>query len=240
VRDVVQYVDSHFRTLPSAEARGLAGHGIGGLGALELALAHPEVFGCVYAMSPALFDANGLSDFGIANPDQLRKWQELWRQWDGLCEQDRRHRFRDYIQTRLNSPNRKVSWEGFCLAYTAAVAPDPTRPYPHIAIPSAGASGTVTREFREHLEEGMGGWEGKVARYLAKGQPLRLIVLEYGRDDEYAGLRRGSDYVAAMMRSRGMAVALEIHGGTHDSALRKRLETGMLPAMAKALNQSGS
>jgi hypothetical protein len=51
--------------------------------------------------------------------------------------------------------------------------------------------------------------------------------------DEQAGLR-----LLLGRSSRGMAVALEIHGGTHDSALRKRLETAMLPA--ERLRKDGS
>ncbi len=43
VKDVVEYVDSHFRTIPSAAARGLAGHGMGGTGALELGQAPGSV-----------------------------------------------------------------------------------------------------------------------------------------------------------------------------------------------------
>jgi len=82
----------------------------------------------------------------------------------------------------------------------------------------------------------MGGWEGKIARYLAKGIPLQSIVLEYGRDDQYAGLRRGTEYVAELMRSRGMPVSLKVSEGTHDSALRKRLETALLPSMAATLS----
>src|SRR5438067_12746368 len=50
-RDVVAYVDSHYRTVAGAEGRGIAGHSMGGFGALNLGLKHPDVFAAVYAES---------------------------------------------------------------------------------------------------------------------------------------------------------------------------------------------
>lgn len=49
---LVPAVDRTFRTIPSAAARGIAGHALGGYGALSLATRRPELFGAVYAMSP--------------------------------------------------------------------------------------------------------------------------------------------------------------------------------------------
>ena len=50
-RDVVAYIDSHYRTLATRESRGIAGHSMGGYGALRIAMKHPDVFSAVYAMS---------------------------------------------------------------------------------------------------------------------------------------------------------------------------------------------
>jgi S-formylglutathione hydrolase len=52
VKDLVDYTDTHFRTLPFAESRGIAGHSMGGYGALKLATKHPDVFSAVYALNP--------------------------------------------------------------------------------------------------------------------------------------------------------------------------------------------
>lgn len=51
-RDLVSYVDKHYRTLPQPESRGLAGHSMGGYGTLRLALKQPGVFSSLYALSP--------------------------------------------------------------------------------------------------------------------------------------------------------------------------------------------
>ncbi len=59
VKDVVSYVDNHYRTLAFAARRGLAGHSMGGFGALTLGFRHPDVFGSIYAMSPCCTDLVG-------------------------------------------------------------------------------------------------------------------------------------------------------------------------------------
>lgn len=50
--DLVQYVDSHYRTLAKPESRGLSGHSMGGLGTLKVAMLYPGVFSSIYAMAP--------------------------------------------------------------------------------------------------------------------------------------------------------------------------------------------
>lgn len=52
--DLVQFVDSTYRTVADRTARGLAGFSMGGSGAVNLGLSRPDVFGSVYAHSPGL------------------------------------------------------------------------------------------------------------------------------------------------------------------------------------------
>ena len=54
VKDLVQFVDSTFRTLPQVESRGIAGHSMGGYGTIKLAMRNPNLFGIAYALSPAV------------------------------------------------------------------------------------------------------------------------------------------------------------------------------------------
>jgi S-formylglutathione hydrolase len=49
--DLVAYMDAHYRTIPAREARGLAGHSMGGYGTLRIAMKRPEVFAAIYALS---------------------------------------------------------------------------------------------------------------------------------------------------------------------------------------------
>ena len=54
VQEVVSYIDSHYRTLAVPESRGIAGHSMGGYGAMKLAMKHPDIFSLVYSMSGTL------------------------------------------------------------------------------------------------------------------------------------------------------------------------------------------
>jgi len=49
--ELVQYIDSHYRTVPDRMSRGLAGHSMGGYGTLRIGMKHPEVYSSLYAMS---------------------------------------------------------------------------------------------------------------------------------------------------------------------------------------------
>ena len=51
-RDVVAYMDSHYRTIPERASRGLVGHSMGGYGATRIGMQHSAVFGSLYIMSP--------------------------------------------------------------------------------------------------------------------------------------------------------------------------------------------
>jgi S-formylglutathione hydrolase FrmB len=55
-RDVVQYVDRHFRTIPNRNSRGVTGISMGGNWAIKMGMLFPEVFGAVYASTPAVLN----------------------------------------------------------------------------------------------------------------------------------------------------------------------------------------
>ncbi len=60
-RDVVAYVDAHYRTIPERASRGLVGHSMGGYGATRIGMKHPDVFGSLYIMSPCCLAPRGTS-----------------------------------------------------------------------------------------------------------------------------------------------------------------------------------
>ena len=58
-RDLVAYVDAHYRTLARRESRGLVGHSMGGYGATRIGMKHADVFGGLYIMSPCCLSPRG-------------------------------------------------------------------------------------------------------------------------------------------------------------------------------------
>ena len=66
-RDLVAYVDNHYRTIATRESRGLSGHSMGGYGTWRIAMRHPELYSSFYAMSscclsPYSADSGGLAE----------------------------------------------------------------------------------------------------------------------------------------------------------------------------------
>src|SRR3569833_289889 len=62
-RDLVAYIDAHYRTIPHRSARGLVGHSMGGYGASRIGMKHSDVFGSLYIMSPCCLSARGAGHF---------------------------------------------------------------------------------------------------------------------------------------------------------------------------------
>jgi pimeloyl-ACP methyl ester carboxylesterase len=56
-KDVVAYIDGHYRTIPNRASRGLVGHSMGGYGAARIGMKHADIFGSLYIMSPCCLSA---------------------------------------------------------------------------------------------------------------------------------------------------------------------------------------
>lgn len=64
--DLIEYIDTHYRTIPERTSRGLVGHSMGGYGASRIGMKHPDVFAALYIMSPCCMSARPA---GPANAD---------------------------------------------------------------------------------------------------------------------------------------------------------------------------
>lgn len=70
-RDLVGYIDAHYRTIPHRTSRGLAGHSMGGYGVSRIGMKHPEVFGSLYIMSPCCLSPMGNGPVDAASETAL-------------------------------------------------------------------------------------------------------------------------------------------------------------------------
>jgi S-formylglutathione hydrolase FrmB len=73
-RDVVAYMDAHYRTIPERRSRGLVGHSMGGYGATRIGMKHADVFGSLYIMSPCCLSAR---QAGPSNPENDKQLAEI-------------------------------------------------------------------------------------------------------------------------------------------------------------------
>lgn len=70
-RDLVRYVDAHYRTIARRESRGLVGHSMGGYGATRISMRHADLYGAVYMMSPCCLSARGAGPTDAKTLEQL-------------------------------------------------------------------------------------------------------------------------------------------------------------------------
>jgi enterochelin esterase-like enzyme len=73
-RDLVSYIDAHYRTIPNRLSRGLVGHSMGGYGSTRIGMKHPDVFGGLYIMSPCCLSPRAV---GPSNPEIEKALQEV-------------------------------------------------------------------------------------------------------------------------------------------------------------------
>lgn len=83
-RDLVSHVDARWRTMPERAHRGIAGLSMGGLGAVSLALAYPDVFAVAAShsgvLAPSLIgrDMTGARRFARSADEMRMRWPWLW------------------------------------------------------------------------------------------------------------------------------------------------------------------
>lgn len=77
IKELIPYVDSHFRTISNRSGRAIEGFSMGGYGALKFACKYPDVFNNVVAYSAATWFSNrsdnNLDDLARDNVSALRK-----------------------------------------------------------------------------------------------------------------------------------------------------------------------
>jgi enterochelin esterase-like enzyme len=55
-KELVNYIDTNYRTIPDVRSRGLAGHSMGGYGTIRLGMKYPEVWSAIYLLSPCCME----------------------------------------------------------------------------------------------------------------------------------------------------------------------------------------
>ena len=110
-RNLVEYVDAHYRTIPNRLGRGLAGHSMGGYGTTRIGMKHPDVFGSLYIMSPCCLSAGQPR---AANPEITKALESV----------------------RTPADSAKLSFFARAqLASAAAWSPDPKNPPLYLDLP---------------------------------------------------------------------------------------------------------
>ena len=213
-RDVVHYVDTHYRTVPDSAHRVISGHSMGGYGALTLGFRHPDVFGSVYAMSPCCTDL--VADFGPGNP--------AWKVVPTLQSPDD-------VPGALHRGQFFVAADA---ALDAALAPDPSSKIygdPPFRLVN-GQLRTDPENFRRiasNLPANM------VVPLLPNILRLRSIFIEYGAQENFTHIVLGAQELSRRLADAGVSHTLEVFQGDHVDHLGDRIAAHLLPWASKDL-----
>jgi S-formylglutathione hydrolase len=217
-RDLVQNIDSKYRTIARPESRGIAGHSMGGYGAISLAMKHPEVFSVVYALSPCCLGLEG--DFGSENP----AWLSTLRLTSKEQLKDKPGSFEEFFQIAF-------------VAVSAAFSPNPQRAPFFVDFPYQERDGKV-----EKNENVFALWRAKMPLYMVEDNKqnllkLRGIFIDYGENEEFSHIRTTTQQFSKALSERNIPHVFEIYEkGNHGNQIRQRIETRLLQFFAEKLD----
>ena len=210
---LVRYVDAHYRTLARPGSRAIAGHSMGGYGALVLAMTHADTFRVVYAMSAPYLD--------LRHPRSIA----------ALSAQD-------FLPTlkRLASGHVLPKDEGDVdLATAAAFSPDPGNPPSYVDLPYRLVSGKavsvprVWRRWQAHTPLAM------LPKDAADLRAFRGVALDVGAHDSRPDFVSGARAFDAALTRAGVPHAFQVYDGNHTDRVAARLASVVLPFISRHL-----
>jgi enterochelin esterase-like enzyme len=204
--DLVAYMDKNYRTLPSRLSRGLAGHSMGGYGALRIGMKRPDVFGALYIMSACCLAANR-----NPRPEAMAEAEKITT--------------REQAEEAAKAPGFGPSTT---LASAAAWSPNPKNPPLFLDLPVK--DGKVRPEIVakwvanspiEMLEQHV----TNLGRYYA-------VAIDIGTKDPLIG---SNQQLHAQMTKLRIPHYYEEYDGDHTNKVRERIERNVLPFFARNL-----
>jgi enterochelin esterase-like enzyme len=152
-RDVVSYIDAHYRTIPNRAGRGLAGHSMGGYGATRIGMKHADVFGSLYIMSPCCLSPRGAPPANPANSEALAA-----------------------VKTAADSAKLPFGLRAQ-LAAAAAWSPNPNNPPLYLDLPIGQNQQAVLARFAANAPLAF------IDQYVAQLKQYRAISIDVGDTD---------------------------------------------------------
>jgi S-formylglutathione hydrolase len=152
--DLVAYIDQHYRTIRTREARGLAGHSMGGYGAVRIAMKRPDVFSALYALSSCCLNEGTVRPTADGKPSAAE------------------------AITSVEAAKGNRSAQG-TLARAAAWAPNPANPPLYLDLPTK--NGQVQPQVA--VKWAANSPVALLDQYVANLRKLKAIALDVGLQD---------------------------------------------------------
>jgi len=198
-KDLVDYVDSNYRTIPHRRSRGITGHSMGGHGSMYLALKYPDVYSVVVSQGGLYHNnSNWFISFvkGTASVDP-KDWGEM----------------------------NAIFWmTRAVLGYLAGTSPDPDNPPFFVDNPYRKIDGEV-QEVPDVMEKWLdtGIVDGELDRYLKKPYQLDAIKIIHGKWDGTVNVSEART-LDQVMTGKGIVHVYEEHNGGHEFYADKSIQ----------------
>src|SRR5215218_9037078 len=201
-RDVVAYIDAHYRTIAKRESRGLVGHSMGGYGATRIGMKHTDVFGSLYIMSPCCLSPRG-SGGGRGAPAANAANEEALAA----------------VKTPADSAKLPFGLRAQ-LASAAAWSPNPKNPPLYLDLPLGDNQQAVMAKWAANAPLAF------IDQYVAGLRRYRAISIDVGDQD---GLRVDAGKLHDALDRYGIANTFDLYSGTHTSDVAVRFQSYVLP-----------
>jgi S-formylglutathione hydrolase FrmB len=205
-RDVVSYIDAHYRTIASRESRGLVGHSMGGYGASRIGMKHADVFGSLYIMSPCCLAPRGSGGGrgnNAANEAALAA-----------------------VKTAADSAKLPFGLRAQ-LASAAAWSPNPKNPPLYLDLPIGDNEPAVLAKWTANAPLAF------IDQYVAELRRYRAIAIDVGDQD---GLRVDAGKLHDVLDRYEIANTFEVYAGTHTSDVAVRFQEHVMPFFSRTLS----
>jgi enterochelin esterase-like enzyme len=213
-RDVVAYIDAHYRTIPDRQSRGLVGHSMGGYGASRIGMKHPDVFGALYIMSPCCLSP--MTGGGPGPADQMKE--------RAIAGEKKVAAAKSPTDLAAQSPG----FQSAQYATAAAWAPDPKNPPLYFDLPTKDGEPQpeIMAKFTANAPLMF------IDQYIGNLKQYKAISIDVGDQD---GLRTDTGKLHDVLDKYGIASSFEIYSGTHTSAVADRFQNHVMPFFSKNL-----
>jgi enterochelin esterase-like enzyme len=208
-KELVGYIDSHYRTLAQRESRGLAGHSMGGYGTMRLGMKSPDVFSSVYALSPCCMEPRLAGPATPAMKDMMKKVEAI--------KTDDEVKSQSFFALAM-------------LASAAAWSPNPNNPPFYIDLPFRDGEPVPEVQARQSANATL----VMIHQYIPNLKRLKFIGLDAGTKD--MGISATTKELDKVLTDYGVAHFYESYDGDHLNRIAERLQTKTLPFFSEHLS----
>jgi len=205
-RDLVEYIDAHYRTIARPEGRGLSGHSMGGYGALRIGQKFPDVFSAIYLLSPCCLSPGPFGGRENVNPERIAQ-----------------------VKT-FDDLNKADFFTKITFASAAAWSPNPQKPPFYLDMPFENGQEGLLISAKWSANQPL----ATLDQYIFNIKKLEGVAFDAGNEDK--AIAASIKKLHESLTGYGVEHFYEEYVGDHLNRVAERIGTTMLPFFDKTLS----